>query len=125
MTTDMDSFGPVVNIMPFCGSVPVGDGEAELRGLSIGPTGELSVTFNFDYSLNRGAQVQVDGDVSLFGPADIELLARTILAVLSGVVADPGVRVGEVEILDDRERRRVLEVWNDTAVAVAEATIVE
>ncbi|WP_190201922.1 non-ribosomal peptide synthetase, partial [Streptomyces djakartensis] len=41
------------------------------------------------------------------------------------VAADPGRRVGELEILDGAERERVLVGWNDTARVVASATLPE
>ncbi|MFE0209076.1 condensation domain-containing protein, partial [Streptomyces sp. NPDC058985] len=59
----------------------------------------------------------------LFDADTAEQIARRWCRVLEAVTADPGVRVGSVEVLDPAERDRVLVGWNDTAVEVGAATL--
>ncbi|WP_157115919.1 non-ribosomal peptide synthetase, partial [Nocardia puris] len=58
----------------------------------------------------------------LFDRATARSFAERFTRVLTAVVADPGVRVGDIELLDDAERRLVLEGWNDTAHPLAATT---
>ncbi|CAM5624581.1 Non-ribosomal peptide synthetase OS=Streptomyces alboniger OX=132473 GN=CP975_32040 PE=4 SV=1 [Streptomyces alboniger] len=55
--------------------------------------------------------------------------ARAILArverVLGRMVADPGTRIGDIDVLAPEERVRLVEEWNDTARAVPPGTWVD
>ena len=50
----------------------------------------------------------------LFDEATIEQLARHFTAVLTAVVADPGLRMSEIPLLSAEERRRIVVDWNAT-----------
>ena len=52
-----------------------------------------------------------------------EELAGRLVRLLGVVAADPGVRVGELEVVSEAERERILGEWNDTGVAVEERTL--
>ncbi|GAA1275878.1 hypothetical protein GCM10009665_73600 [Kitasatospora nipponensis] len=52
----------------------------------------------------------------LFDAESVERLAARWVRVLEVVAADPRVRVGAVEVVDEVERRRVVVEWNDTVV---------
>ncbi|MHA4820545.1 AMP-binding protein, partial [Streptomyces aculeolatus] len=45
--------------------------------------------------------------------------------MLEQVVADPGVRVGDVEVLDARERAAVVSEWNDTDLSVPAGSVLD
>ena len=45
--------------------------------------------------------------------------------IVRRLAADPGLRVGTVDVLDDAERHRLLVELNDTAAAVPEATLTD
>ena len=45
----------------------------------------------------------------------IERLAGHLKTLLEGIVADPDARIGELPLLSEAERHRVLVEWNDTA----------
>jgi amino acid adenylation domain-containing protein len=51
----------------------------------------------------------------LFDRSTIERLAGHLRILLEGIVADPDARIGELPLLDEAERRRVLVEWNATA----------
>jgi amino acid adenylation domain-containing protein len=61
----------------------------------------------------------------LFDPAAMTELAGRLASLLEAVVADPQVRAGAVNLLTPGEREQVLTGWNDTAVAVPEASLPE
>ena len=52
---------------------------------------------------------------SLFERATVERMAGHFLTLLDRVAHDPGTALGEVELLDPREHRRLVVDWNDTA----------
>ncbi|MEU2842791.1 amino acid adenylation domain-containing protein, partial [Streptomyces sp. NPDC007076] len=60
----------------------------------------------------RGA---VTAAADLFDVTTVEGFAERWVRVLGLLVADPQLRLSEIQILDEAERRRVLVEWNDTA----------
>ncbi|MGS0897374.1 MupA/Atu3671 family FMN-dependent luciferase-like monooxygenase, partial [Burkholderia stagnalis] len=54
--------------------------------------------------------------VDLFVEQDMTQLAERFLRLLEAVAADPTVRIGELPMLADDERRRMLRDWNETAM---------
>ena len=52
-------------------------------------------------------------------------IAGRFARVLAVVAADPGVRLGQVGVLEAAERAQVIRDWNDTAAEVAAATLPE
>ncbi|WP_239657423.1 non-ribosomal peptide synthetase [Mycobacterium riyadhense] len=61
----------------------------------------------------------------LFDHDTVERFAAYYLRVLEAVCADPYRQLSSIALLDEAERGRVLTEWNDTAVAVPEATIAQ
>ncbi|MGL4960853.1 MAG: amino acid adenylation domain-containing protein, partial [Inquilinus sp.] len=61
----------------------------------------------------------------LFDRHTVEALARRLIRLLDAVVADPGQRIGSIELLEPEERQRLLVEWNDTARPVPEAPLPE
>ncbi len=83
---------------------------AETRGGYGGPAGL------------RGA-VTVAAD--LFDPAAARMLGERLGRVLAAVAADPGIGPSRVQVLDPAEREQLVSGWNDTAMAVPDATLPE
>ncbi|WP_326799791.1 amino acid adenylation domain-containing protein [Streptomyces sp. NBC_01808] len=69
--------------------------------------------------------VRVTYRPDLFGADEAEGLALRLVRVLEQVVADPEVRVGDVEVLDARERASVVSGWNATGLAVPEGSVLD
>ncbi|MFF7992617.1 amino acid adenylation domain-containing protein [Kitasatospora xanthocidica] len=72
-----------------------------------------------------GLVAAIGYDADLFDHATVEGLAARLVLVLEAMAADPGRRVGEVELLSARERQQVLRDWNDTATEVPAGTVPE
>ncbi|MFF1423092.1 amino acid adenylation domain-containing protein, partial [Streptomyces sp. NPDC058280] len=64
-------------------------------------------------------QLRLDYRPDLFDRGSVERVAGSLVRLLEAVVADPGQSVGEVDILSDADRRRLLVEWNDTALEVS------
>jgi amino acid adenylation domain-containing protein len=67
---------------------------------------------------NRSPRGVLRYATDLFDRATVETFGARFARVLRAAVADPSVRVGDIELLDDAERALVLDRWNDTAAAV-------
>ena len=65
--------------------------------------------------------VTVAADV--FDQASARVLGGRLARLLAAVAADPGIRPSQVPVLDQAEREQLVTGWNDTAVAVPEATV--
>ena len=92
--------------------------ELDLAGLSWTGLNADTGTTRFDlevYVGESGAQLEVTVIYStdLFNAGTIESLSRHFQTLLEGVVADPDRRVGELPLLTEPERRRILVDWND------------
>ncbi|MEU8924563.1 amino acid adenylation domain-containing protein [Kitasatospora sp. NPDC048545] len=113
--------------------------ELALPGLAVAPL-DLSMGISaFDLSFVFGERPGADDaagpatglvaaigyDADLFDHATVEGIADRLVLVLEAMAADPGRRVGEVELLSARERQRVLRDWNDTATEVPADTVPE
>ncbi len=59
----------------------------------------------------------------VFDQAAAELIARRLVRVMRQVVTDPGLRLGQVDVLDPAERRLVVEAWNATEMAIPDDTL--
>ena len=61
----------------------------------------------------------------LFDKVTAEAIAARFTRVLTAVAADPAVPLRQVQVLDEGERAQVVRGWNDTAAAVAYASVAE
>ncbi|GAB2962976.1 non-ribosomal peptide synthetase [Saccharothrix stipae] len=111
-------------------------GEATLRlpDLTVEPVGVTSGTTAFDLSVGlretrdgAGAPAGVEGALlyreDLFDAGTARSLADRLVRVLTAVTEEPDLRLGEVDLLGDDERERVLVAWNDTARTVPDTTL--
>ncbi|WP_172385410.1 non-ribosomal peptide synthetase [Streptomyces sp. MNP-20] len=101
-----------------------------LPGLSV--TARTAVPDSTPYDLSLRLRTTADGSeihgtvayaTDLFDPAGAEYLAACYLRALRHVTAEPGVRVGAVDVLDEAERRRLLVDFVDTAAPTPPVTI--
>ncbi|TMR09136.1 condensation domain-containing protein, partial [Nonomuraea zeae] len=72
-----------------------------------------------------GVRGSVIGAADLFDPASVGRIATRLVRVLELLVTDPRARIEAVDVLDEAERRLVLEEWNATAVEVGGVSVVE
>jgi amino acid adenylation domain-containing protein len=93
------------------------------RVLGILPTGHgrrRLLLWIFDQpELLRG---RFDLDAGLLGPDGARRIAKHYIRLLESVTADPAVRLGDAELLDGEERRRLLVDMNNTTAPAAAAS---
>ncbi|MGW8749114.1 amino acid adenylation domain-containing protein, partial [Streptomyces sp. NPDC055782] len=114
----------------------LGQAKLDLPGLRVAPAsvGQGAAKFDLDVSLAEvvdgdgcpgGLRGSVTGSVDLFDAETVERVGRWLVRVLSVVVEDLQVRVGQVEVLSEAERYEVVAGWNATVEPVPEVTWVE
>nr|AGS49328.1 long-chain-fatty-acid--CoA ligase [uncultured bacterium esnapd2] len=97
-----------------------------LPGLTVGKAMADTHIAKFDLSFRFSEQFDADGGPAglacglefaedLFDESTVEVMVQRLLAVLEGVVADPGARVSAMDVLVDGERDRILNQYNNTA----------
>ncbi|UGT59907.1 non-ribosomal peptide synthetase [Nocardia asteroides] len=102
-----------------------GTTEFELPGLTLSGLDLEIALSQFDLHLVVGDEYAADGSpagisgvltyaTALFDRASAEQLVQRFLRLLDAVLADPGIPVGDIPLLDAAERRNVL-AWNETA----------
>ncbi|MBJ8348036.1 amino acid adenylation domain-containing protein, partial [Antrihabitans sp. YC2-6] len=104
----------------------------ELPGLSIASVDfdanlakfDLQLTLN-EITAEDGSQAGLSAEFSyatdLFDQSTVASFAERFVRILEVVLADANVAVGDIELLEVAERRRVLVEWNDTGFAVDSA----
>jgi len=104
--------------------------ERRMEGMEIEPVGGDDLRVRFDLEMHAwesGDEVwfYLVYNRDLFDRWRMEQMGRHYLRALEAVARDPQQRIGRVELLDERERRQILEEWNETAREMPEATLVE
>ncbi|MEU0518088.1 non-ribosomal peptide synthase/polyketide synthase [Streptosporangium sp. NPDC006007] len=89
-------------------------------------TAKFDLSFDFvEQGDGNGIQGWIEYSADLFDHDTVEQVARRLVRLLEQVVADPGLQVRHLEVLDEREHRLVVDEWNDTARAVEATTLPE
>lgn len=70
-----------------------------------------------------GMTGQVEYAADLFGGKTVDALARRLVQLLGAAVANPDIRVSQMEVLLPGERELVLHEWNDTATDLPAASL--
>ncbi|MER5506838.1 amino acid adenylation domain-containing protein [Streptomyces sp. NPDC002766] len=106
-------------------------GELELPGLDVQAeeldtgTAKFDLFFNMVPNGTGGAGGYVEYATDLFDRDTVESLADRFVRVLGRLVAGPERRIGEIDVLDEAERVRLLTEFNDHATAVSGLTVPE
>ncbi|AUX42318.1 NRPS protein [Sorangium cellulosum] len=107
---------PLFQVMFILQNAP--QGELALRGLTLEGVGFETGTAKFDLTLamvegDEGLEAGWEYSTDLFDAESVSRMARHFEALLTAVVAEPGIRIGEVELRDEAERAQIV-AWNNT-----------
>ncbi|HKS44072.1 MAG TPA: amino acid adenylation domain-containing protein, partial [Amycolatopsis sp.] len=126
---------PLFQIMLVVQDPPVdGDTEPERRHPGELPADAVPARFDLSVTLYErsdadGRPAGIEGGVQyatdLFDESTIRAFVARFDRVIEQVIANPGVRVGELDVLEPAERRAVVAGWNDTAVVVPSVSVPE
>jgi len=104
----------------------------DLPGVAFEPYALATTTSRFDLVFNVGDapapggwNVHVEYATDLFDGSTVAAMAARLVRILRQAAADPGSAVGAIDVLDAGERELVVRRWNETALEVADATVVE
>ena len=78
---------------------------------------DLTVEFTEKPSKNGrqdGIECRIEYSTDLFEQKTVEKIAERIERMLKAAIANPTVRIGDIDILGESERRETLETWNRT-----------
>ena len=106
----------------------------DLPGLAVSVEPVAVSAAKFDLSLSLAEQRLADGSPAgidgaleyasdLFERGSIEALAGRLVRLLEGAVAEPDRPIGSLDVLGIEERAAILRGWNDSAQAIAPATL--
>ncbi|MGO4851078.1 condensation domain-containing protein, partial [Inquilinus sp. 2KB_12] len=117
-------YATAVNVEPFDYEVRFADCVASARNLANGPARDLGIFF-FDRGPSQALELGFDADAGPHSKADLAAHQVRLTRLLQAAAADPGQRIGSIDLLDPDERRTILVEWNDTARPVPQATLPE
>ncbi|MEK8072440.1 non-ribosomal peptide synthase/polyketide synthase [Rhodococcoides navarretei] len=97
----------------------------DLPGLSVDSVALDAEVAKFDLQLTVTESIGVDGRgqgmaaeltyaTDLFDAATVQGFAERFVRMLTAVVTDPSVSVGDIDLLDDTEREQIVTAWNST-----------
>ncbi len=103
--------------------------ELALPGLAIEPIPVPAAVAKFDLALlltpqpGGGVSGQLDYDADLFDDATVARWGVSLRRMLAAMAADAPPVVADIKLMDESERRQVVEAFNDTAFRAAWSTI--
>ncbi|WP_433325337.1 amino acid adenylation domain-containing protein [Spirillospora sp. CA-294931] len=105
--------GLYVNVMSFGYPAMFGGCAVTGRNLSTGPIDTARIDL-YDRPGQEGVKLDVDVNVDVHDPADARDITRRVLRIANWLgAAAPDAPVGDLDLLDDTERRLVLSEWAD------------
>ncbi|AZQ32225.1 amino acid adenylation domain-containing protein [Streptomyces cyaneochromogenes] len=104
--------GPTINVVGFAGELHFGDSPAIAHPLSTGPVNDLKINFYGTADSGTGVRVEFDADPALYDARELAAHQGRLVRILEALAEDPECRIGDVELLEEAERERVLVEWN-------------
>jgi nonribosomal peptide synthetase DhbF len=119
---DQKLFGTSINVMAFDHELLFAGHRTTARNLSNGPVQDLSIVVD-DRSNSNELRIDFDANPALYRADELASHQQRFLRLLEAIAADPGQRIGRLELLEPEERRQILVDWNDTACGVSPTTL--
>jgi amino acid adenylation domain-containing protein len=79
----------------------------------------------YAYEVDEGLRLRLEYNCALFEPATAEQLMEHLETLLTAVVADPSVRLSEVDLLTPADLHRQVVEWNETARPMPDRTLAQ
>lgn len=91
------------------------------RNLHNGTAEDLTV-FVFDRLDGQGLSFDFDANPTLYPAAELDEHKRRLMRLIEQVLERPDIALGEIDVLGDDERARLLSQWNATDAALEDST---
>jgi len=107
------------------------ENQLDLAGLQVEELDLLQCRARYDLTItilekDDGHRLQIEYRNTLFNPATIEWLLDTYMDLLQQIVDNPNIRLSEVALLNEKQRKRLLQDFNNTqATFPSQSTINE
>ncbi|WP_072687583.1 non-ribosomal peptide synthetase [Rhodococcus marinonascens] len=109
-------FGLSLNVMKFNSNLKIGRVDASYHLVRTGPVRDISIIFIYG-GRDQAIGVEIEADAERYTGSDIDKLLERLEALVHEVSVGGIDRLGSLDLLDDQERRNILEVWNNTTTA--------
>jgi enterobactin synthetase component F len=76
------------------------------------------MVFVYDRGDDAGLRFNLDTNPALYGVAELDEHRRRLARLIEQVLANPGTRLKQLDIMGDEEPQRLLVAWNDTAATL-------
>jgi enterobactin synthetase component F len=112
--------GPLVNVMPFDHEIEFAGHRARVHRLADGPVHDLAIGAG---RLGDEVELQLEANSESYDAAALAAHQARLGRLLDAVRADAECPIGDLEIMPEAERRRLLEDYNDTASGLPDTTL--
>ena len=112
--------GPVVNVMPFDHEINFAGHRARAHRLAHGPVHDLVIGAG---RVGDEVELELNANSESYDAAALTAHLGRLGRLLDAVRAVPDCPVGDLEIMSEAERRRLLKEYNDTATGLPDATL--
>ncbi|MFE2972162.1 amino acid adenylation domain-containing protein, partial [Streptomyces sp. NPDC059340] len=113
--TTRSPFGVLVNVIPYVTALDFAGSRAHLYSGAWGTVDELTISTYHDGRDGGDLNIRLDAPPSLYGMAELRLLAEDLVEFVRAVVARPDLPVGRVDVTRPEHRDLLLTDVNDTA----------
>lgn len=118
-------YGPLINILPFSQSPSLAHCETRLSVLSTGPVDDLTVTIRCS-DPRQGLKIELDANPEFYTDQYLRDFGTRFHSFYERVLTSgDDFRLSQVTTLTDKEYRRLVEEFNDTAHDIPSTTLVD
>ena len=103
-----------INIEPFDYRLNFNGANTTLHNLSNGSTEDL-IIFVYDRGTDSGLRFDLDANPLLYSAAELDEHRGRLLFLVNQVLADPGKRLVDYNVIGEEEHRRLVSGWNQTS----------
>ncbi|MBT2422284.1 amino acid adenylation domain-containing protein, partial [Streptomyces sp. ISL-22] len=121
--TTRSPFGVLVNVIPYVTALDFAGSRAHLYSGAWGTVDELTVSTYHDGRDGGDLNIRLDAPPSLYGAAELRLLAEELVQFVRAVVERPDVPVGRLDMIRADHRHLLVTEVNDTVAPTPERTV--
>ncbi|WP_280863756.1 non-ribosomal peptide synthetase [Streptomyces sp. SAI-144] len=121
--TTRSPFGVLVNVIPYVTALDFAGSRAHLYSGAWGTVDELTISTYHDGRDGGDLNIRLDAPPSLYGAAELRLLAEELLQLTRAVADRPDVPVGRLDVVRPDHRDLLVTEVNDTTRPTPERTV--